>query len=395
MTILFITNRSFLNLDESFKWFDSYCDAPCDLIIRYNLLDAKFFLENTIIAEQKHLDFIITDWSFKDQNSKDLLNWIRNCPESYSSKNFQFRSLPILLIEDTKSQSSAINEGFDGLIKGFPDELWSLRWEVRSVIKNWRNSLAKDLDLIGLDPRTQKSYESHRKFFISYDRLEVLTKIFVDDKSKKLNYLWSNNNVENLDHSSELFHSMISKTYRNPRAYSEKDFHKLFKENLTLIKGEHFFSSKTREEMIYEPRLYKSKTQYDIPDFLNNPYTYSLRSPEIFEIKLQTQKLLRYESERFISKAKRSFTQAKRYLDYVNSSDPRHQSYIIKYFGKIHPNYQATLLMGSKEEKQANEDLIERLKNDFDFKDINLITYEELLDNHLRLCNRLSLFNIF
>ena len=40
-------------------------------------------------------------------------------------------------------------------------------------------------------------------------------------------------------------------------------------------------------------------------------------------------------------------------------------------------------------------DLISRLKKEFDFDDIKLVTYEELLDKHVRLCNRLNEFNIF
>lgn len=120
-----------------------------------------------------------------------------------------------------------------------------------------------------------------------------------------------------------------------------------------------------------------------------------MRFPEVFEIKRQSQKLLRYQNERFISKARKSFEQVKRYKAYMTSDNPQHQYYIKDYLGKLYSTYEYTLLMGSKSEKQEHEDLIERLKSDFDFDDINLLTYEELLERHIRLCNRLDEFNIF
>jgi hypothetical protein len=51
--------------------------------------------------------------------------------------------------------------------------------------------------------------------------------------------------------------------------------------------------------------------------------------------------------------------------------------------------------MGSRDEKLEHQDLIEKLKCDFDFTDIKLLTYEELLERHIRLCDRLYEFDIF
>ena len=79
----------------------------------------------------------------------------------------------------------------------------------------------------------------------------------------------------------------------------------------------------------------------------------------------------------------------------MTSDDPRNQYYIKYYLGELYSSYEYTLLMGSNEEKQEHEDLIEQLKSDFDFEDINLLTYEELLERHINLCNRLDEFNIF
>lgn len=79
----------------------------------------------------------------------------------------------------------------------------------------------------------------------------------------------------------------------------------------------------------------------------------------------------------------------------MNSSDPNNHYYLSRYFGQIYESYDVSLLIGSKEEKEANNDLIERLKNEFEFEEIKLISYEELLDDHVKLCNRLMSFSVF
>jgi hypothetical protein len=398
MTVLYICNDQNADFSEAYFRMKAFCDLPKDLILKTSLDEAKKFLENQIIAhdKQKHLDFIITDWNFSYQKSKVLLQWIRNSDHTYSAKNFQFRTIPVLLIEDEIENSAAVSDGFSSVVKGFPDKLWGLSSVVKSCIRSWRYELADDLDLIGLDPQTQRVYPGHRKAFISYYRLKVLSRNFVDDQSKKLNYIWTYYDKDELDRSSETFDTMINKSVTNPREYAEKDYHRLFLQHPTLIKGEFFRSGKTKAELIYEPHLYKNGTRkYDEPDYMHKPHEYALRNPEILEIKLFSQKLIRYEKENFYSKAKKSFKQAKRYFDYVKSSDPRHQAYVIKYLGQLYENYDVSLLMGTKSEKEEHFDLIEKLKKEFEFKEIELVSYEELLSKHIKLCNRLSSYNIF
>lgn len=393
MKVLYISNRQFINKHEALTWFQNYCEHS-DLFLYTDLNSAKQFLTEQVIAQQKHLDFIITDWNFNFQNAKSLLSWLRESNETYSANNFLFCSLPVLLIEDTTNQSSSISEGFDGVVKDFPTDYFRLRLEVKNAIRTWRYSLADDLDLIGLDPQTQKIYPNHRSNFISYYKLKVLSRQFVDSKSKRLNYIWTNSEIKPLNDSNEAFLDKMNRTIRNPPRYLEKEFHEFFRANPTFIKGEDFIA--TQKEMLYEKHLYKSGTRkYDEPDFINKPYEYALRFPEVFEIKRQSQKILRYQNEMFISKAKKSFEQLKRYKAYMTSDNSLNQYYIKYYLGKLYSSYEYTLLMGSKSEKQEHEDLIERLKSDFDFDDINLLTYEELLERHIRLCNRLDEFNIY
>lgn len=394
MKVLYISNTISVTKDEALKWFQFYCETIEDLYLHQNLNTAKEFLIKEIIDANKHLDFIVTDWQFVNSNAKSLLNWIRQSDESYSDSNFLFRSLPIILIEDKTNQSATIADGFDALIDDFPNNFFKIKNSIKSAIKTWRYSLAEDLDLIGLDPKTQSIYYNHRSSFLSYYKLKILTRYFVDNKTKRLNYIWTNEKSELLYNSSTKFQNKMNRTIQNPPRYLEKEIHDFFRANPTFIKGEDFSTSNA--EMIYEKHFYKyGSRSYEEPDFVNKPYNYSLQLPEIFEIKRQSQKLFTKNNQRFLSKTKKSFEQLKRYKTYFESDNLFHQQYIKLHLGQVYPSYGYTLLMGSKEEKEENEDLIGKLKNDFDFQDINLITYEELLEKHIRLCDRLNELDIF
>jgi hypothetical protein len=394
MRILYISNKKLVNKDEALKWFKFYCEESDDLHLYQNLRSAKDFLIKEILEEKKHIDFIITDWKFGSENAKSLLSWIRQSEEIYSSDNFLFRSLPVILIEDRINQSATINDGFDSVIQDFPNDSLKLKNAIKDAIKTWRYSLAGDLSLIGLDPKTQIIHSDHRMNFISYYRLKILTRQFVNNKSKRLNYIWTNEKSDILYDSSSEFLDKMNRTIKNPPKYLEKEFHDFFIKNPIFIKGEDFLSMP--KEMIYEKHFYKNGTKsYDEPDFVNKPYDYVLRYPEIFEIKRQSQRLFTKKSDRFLSRTKKSFEQVKRYKDYFESDDPEHKAYIKKHLGEIYSSYEYTLLMGSRDEKLEHQDLIEKLKCDFDFTDIKLLTYEELLERHIRLCDRLYEFDIF
>lgn len=391
MKVIYVSNK-ILSSQQGLNWFQFYCDTIEDLHIFKNTSAAIKFLTNEIINKQKHVDFIVMDWQFKTNNARSLLNWLRESQNNYSTNNFQLRKIPIILVEDTVQQSKAITEGFDSVITDFPADKYKLRKAVKDAIKTWRYALADDLDLIGLDPQTQKIYSMHRSSFLSYYKLKILTRSFVDAKSKKLNYLWTTSDIKNISQASSSFYDKINHTIKFPPKYLEKEFHDLFNKHPTLIKGEDF----RKDEMLYEKHFYKNGTRkYDEPDFINKPYEFSLNKPEIFEIKRQSQRLLTYSNDRFLFNAKKSFQQVKRYKDYMTSDNPQHQYYIKYHLGQLYDSYNFTLLMGSKNEKEEHEDLISRLKSDFEFEDINLITYEELLDKHIKMCDRLEEFNIF
>ncbi|EGV43760.1 tRNA amino-acyl synthetase [Bizionia argentinensis JUB59] len=389
MTILFISNRPHFTKEEALKLFQPYTEEK-DFHHFKSLTKAKDFLTNNLIEKDKHLDFIISDWKFQNSNSKTILNWIRDSLENYSSSNFQLKSIPFLLIEDRENQSATISDGFDAVIENFPNNYVNLKHNITSSIKKWRTSFADDLELIGLDPKTKTSYSIHRKSFTSYYKLKVLSKKFVDKKSNSLNYIWTDFNYNNLVDSNELFEKKMKQTLRRPTKYLEKEFHDFLRDNPTFVKGENF------NKLLYEKHLYINNTRrYNEPDFINKPFDYAIRFPEIFEVKRQSQRLFWKNKDQLLSKAKKGFEQVIRYKNYMESKNEANEYYIKKYLGKVYNQYEYTLLMGSSEEKRYNENLIEELKSDFNFTEVSLVTYEDLLNKHIRLCNRLNDFNIF
>lgn len=396
MHILYISNEN-ITIDEALQRLTSYCYIPDELHFYASLQKAKDFLSTNVIADQKHIDFVITDWNFSGHNPKSLLDWIRESKDIYSNQNFQFRSLPVLLIEDTVQQSNIIKEGFNEVIADFPSNRLKLSLAVKSAIKQWRYDLADDLELIGLDPKTQKEYTNDRMNFISYYRLKVLSREFVNTKSKKLNYIWTFPDVRTMYDANQAFFDVMMWTMRNRPRDMEKRIHQFLLQNPTFIKGEDFEGTRNdKHSMLYEKHLYKnSSRRYDEPDFINKPYEFAIRNPEIFEIKRQSQNFLHYKKDKFLLNAKKSIEQVKRYRDYFTSKDPCNLHYIAKYLGRNYSLYDYTLLMGSLSEKLEYHDLIEELKDGMDAKDIRILCYEELLDRHLRLCDRLSEFSIF
>lgn len=393
MQIVFISSDRWRNKSDVTSILQDYCE---DKTLHYynDLNSAKAFLTKDVLLNNTHIDCVITDWRFGNTTANTLQQWVRESTNVYSDSNFQFSSLPMLVIEDTDEQNSKIREGFNEVIIEFPNR-HRLGQAMRKTIREWRSTIANELDMIGLDPRTQRGDLRHRQAFISYYRLKVLSRQFVDNHSKKLNYIWTDNRHSELIHANEEFYDKISNRGKKQPRQLEKEFHTIFNRFPSFVKGEDFETSK--DGMLYEKHLYKEKNSrsYNEVDFLNKPRSYSLRDPEIFEIKRHTQQIFNINRNDFYAKSKRAFRQVLRYRDYFTSNDPYKQQFVKKFLGNLSDNYDFTLLMGMRDEKLEHEYFLEKLKDDPDFAAVNLLTYSELLDKHVKLCNRLADFDIF
>lgn len=238
MNILFISNDPLHNKTDTLSRFQTLtCNDNFHFYADLRL--AKIFLEENIIKKKKHLDFIAISWAFGDQNSKSLIDFVRNSDAIYSDDNFLLRSIPILLIEDEDTQSNEIINQFDGVLINLytENQYYSA---LKGVIKRWRTKLSDDLELIGLNPKTQDINFTHRQSFISYFRLQVLSKEFVQNKSKKLNYIWTTPNYGILTQGIEVFENQLKKSKRTRNGIYEKSWHDTFNTYPFIIRGDSF-----------------------------------------------------------------------------------------------------------------------------------------------------------
>lgn len=88
--------------------------------------------------------------------------------------------------------------------------------------------------------------------------------------------------------------------------------------------------------------------------------------------------------------------QVKRYKEYFDLTDPYVRDQIIKQIG-YNPNENSyTLLIGNADERQEHLELLDELKKDFELESIQLITYNDLLNDYINLCNKIQeIYNIF
>jgi len=83
-------------------YIGEYIEHESDVTIKYSTCDAKTFIEKELIENQKHIDFVIADYTTGtfNQSYTELAQWIRSSTSSYSGKNFQLFSLPLFLMNN-------------------------------------------------------------------------------------------------------------------------------------------------------------------------------------------------------------------------------------------------------------------------------------------------------
>jgi hypothetical protein len=113
-------------------------------------------------------------------------------------------------------------------------------------------------------------------------------------------------------------------------------------------------------------------------------YSFYQQSPEIFEIKLPTQRFVRINGQSLYSNASKSLNQvALKYAGFFG--DSLNCPEIEKRIGYKGNAFNYTLLMGRKADKEEN---VHFINSAFKGHGIKLITYDELPDNFQKLYER-------
>ncbi|WP_416438911.1 hypothetical protein [Phnomibacter sp. MR] len=390
MTLIYLTDDPLVSKDDCLRWFTKFVSKPDEIILQNDVNTCKSFIEDHLanIQKQKHIDFIISDWEIKNEKSEKIISWLRNSTDIYSSKNFNLNKIPVILIED--STKTFDSDNFDATITDFPTNINQFNQTIVKTIKKWRELIAEDLETLGLDPSKINSFLHQVNNSKSYYRLKVLSKEFAFNKSNKTSYIWTNIGVNDIERANESFYNAFQKSKTGE--IKEKGIHDVFLQFPSLVKGENFsFIQGLKKSLLYEVHLYKGNSKsYNEVDFLNRPNAHSLLNPEIFEIKLYQQRIFHKHKDAFLAKTRKAFKQVERYNKYLTSEEKQNRSNVIKHFGANYQNFNQVLLLGSLSEKQEKEHLLKKLKSDENFDEISLLTYEELLENHINLCQRLK-----
>lgn len=406
MKILLISEETLLP-PSYFKIFEGdYIESRHDVTIKYSVQHAKEFLTDTIIEKQKHLDFIIADYTTSKFHKEvdQLTNWLRNTKENYSIRNFKLSAIPFflmnndLLINEAYSNSCFTNisnkQTYHNVIVEKPSDFSRIgisNNKLASGLDSWLDDLKSDLDDLDID--SEGKYQLDLKIFEkrSY-KLRVLSNEF-HRNSKRLDYIWVGNSTNIVEDTGDEILKMLKQYERNPSLRNEKDVHDLLRSNEHLLKGEDYYHS------LYEKHFYYNQSRrYVESDFINFKHDYSLAKNEIFEVKLP--------NERFITKTKipRILKQAQRYFNQVGKKYNNYFSFEINQeeitkrlkdegIDTFSLDYSLSLLMGREEYRQENQELINEALL-YGQKRVKLITYDNLIDRHQYLHQRVTRFGL-
>jgi hypothetical protein len=397
MKILIVTTNTTIDYFDKLQ-FQHFAD-PSEIEISYGFEAGKDFIRNNLIVNQKHLDFIIITnqekkkdvvWksSFDESDINEFAYWIRNLSQTYSSDNFQIRSIPIILDDhNTYHKSLFINsykQSYYDLILDFKYvNQDKLVYFLSKPINHWLNKLGDELDKFDLD--TQFNFQTSLVGQKDSFDVKILSTGFFR-RQQELNYIWIGNNIKKLYIDSDTYKELLKKSAKLKNLRNEKEYHNYFLKNKGLLLGDEYFKT------IYENHFYyPSSFKYVEPDFVNLSHSYSFNLPQIFEVKLPNQKILNFRGN--LSRYwKKSFEQVcNKYFKYFNDLINKFQ--IENGLGQLPSNFTYTLLIGRKIDKEENEEALKKYFSTNPLK-IDLITYDELLANYQRIYNRVKRFGI-
>lgn len=122
-----------------------------DILIVTETSQAKSIIADSLIRLQKHIDVIIVDLkSEEDEIIEELTVWIRGKECEYSFKNFQLKSIAIVLYRKLELWRSYRNNLFSKIVfNNTTKEQKEI--SIGKTYDDWLNKLGADLDNLNLD----------------------------------------------------------------------------------------------------------------------------------------------------------------------------------------------------------------------------------------------------
>ncbi len=388
MRILFIS-KSIYDEGRIRNELKELCEGH-SLTFRYSFQEAKDFIDNYIVKHQIPLDLIITNSRINFEGSDNFRDWIRfNYNRTYSKRDFNLNKVPIALIVES-SQNKKMFREYDITIDDLGVEKLNLfRKDFSMTIRSWRKQVLEELDGLGIDFNSGNI--NYSLFFTDKKRRHKPTYILSENFKifpRKLNYYWLEFNKHEIEESIDRFIKMLKRARRLGIKGEEKTYHKFFNENKLFLLRDAY------SRFWYEPKLMKNSGKYEEPDYTLKPNMSYKTDLSVLEVKLPNEAFMTrkkyHKSPR--SRLIQHIIQVNDYKDYLESDE--YLTEINRVFGYIPRQINYNLLVGRADAKEEHLFELNKTMRQLGQGELNLMTYDELMEYQVKFLNRMELLEI-
>ena len=386
---ILVVSDPFLDKDRIRNELSGLCESD-SLTFCNSFHTAKDFITNNVVKSQSPLDLIISYSIIGGESADEFRNWIRyDCERTYSKRDFNLWKIPIALVVDI-SQNKNVFNGYDCMIDDIGLEKLNLFVpEFSLVIKYWRKAVLDELDDLGI--QFNSGIIDYSYYFSGKRKQYIVTKILSDNFKlfpRKLNYYWLDFNTEQIEKSIDTFVKMLKRSERIGSKGEEKAYHKFFRTNSSFLLRDNY------SRFWYESKLFKNDTKYEEPDFVLKPNLSYQTDLSVLEVKLPNETFLKKKPYHNSPKAKLidHIIQVNDYKDYLESDE--YKTALNSVFGYVpqRPNY--SLLIGREVIKNQCVDDLSRIMRQLGQGQLNLMTYDELMNYQVKFLCRMNIIDI-
>ncbi|MCH2451318.1 MAG: hypothetical protein MK198_14415 [Gracilimonas sp.] len=388
MRILFISE--YLNDEERIRnQLSGLCEGH-SLTFCYSFESAKDFINNHIVKNQTPLDLIITYSKVNFKSSNSFRDWIRlDINRTYSKNDFNLSEIPIALIVTTEENKNAFHK-YNLVVDDLGVERLNLFvTDLSSCIKSWRRAVLDELDSLGIQFNSGKI--DYGYYFRNIKKHNIPTVILSENFKRfprRLNYYWLDFNKKQIEKSIDKFIKMLKRSRRIGKKGEEKKYHEFFNEN------EFFLLRDAYSRLWYEPRLMKNSSEYEEPDYSLKPNFSYQTDLSVLEVKLPNEAFMTKKKYHKPPRSKliQHIIQVNDYKDYLESDE--YLSEINKVYGYVPKNINYNLLIGRKETKEEHLDHLEKTMRQLGQRNLNLMTYDDLMEYQVKFLSRMQLGSV-
>jgi hypothetical protein len=386
--IIFISKTSYS--DDTIRNNLRNISEKDSIVFFYSYSSAEEFIDNNITSGQIALDIIITENNVDNENAEEFLSRIRDDKRrTYSNRDFNFSSLPVLLIAGKEENINAYADfGFADVINDIGmDNLSNYTKNIIKVVQSWRRNVLDELENLGIKFNAGKIDYSH--YLLDKKRKLLDTQILSNNFKilpRKLNYQWLIFNERQIERAIDLYIKEMKRAHRLQKK-EEKRFHKLFNKYPFFLERDNY------SKHWYEARLHYAEKKYWEPDYSLLPNFNQKTDLNILEVKLPTDHFLKKTDfhPKPYSKIIDHIFQVNDYKEYLESEE--YIDAIENVFGFVPNSVEYTMLIGRSEDRNENSYIFNKRMKEIG-SHINFLTYDDLLDYQVKYLNRMKILEI-